>query len=94
MEDVRSEVRECWTIAEVPSGPLRVYLRAKNLGCRKYLGEQLKTSTLPTGRKARCQVNTPSRSPYEKSVSCFARPPNIVLRPGFSPAFALCDLLN
>ena len=45
--------------------PPRVYLRAKDVACRKYLGEQLKTlitSTLLTGRNTTCQANTPSRN--------------------------------
>ena len=65
--------------------PLRFYLRAKDLGCRKYPGEQVKTlltSTLPTGRKTSCQASTPSRNPSKKSVSCSARPLNTVPRPG------------
>ena len=41
VEEVRSEVRESWTIAEVPSGRLGFISVPMILACRKYLGEEL-----------------------------------------------------
>ena len=96
VEDVRSEVRDVVGLPKFPPAA-SVYLRAKDLGCLKYLGEQLKTlltATSLTGRKATCQANTPLRSPSKKFVSCSVRPLNTVLRPGFPPAFASRDLSN
>lgn len=41
MEEVRSEVRESWMIAEVPSGRLGFISVPRILACRKYPGESI-----------------------------------------------------